>query len=302
MRPEFVPFVSLRERDSGGGIGEAMEYPSGALTSQSSAVLLIHGYNNGVKDATAAYKRFVTLQESLGRVNAHVVAVYWPGDNWEGPLFYMQALKRVPEIAERLARAIHRAARARAFFRLSIIAHSLGCRLTLETIAQLQTILNAEPVPGFVLERVVFMAGAVPTFALEPDSKKPRPLRGALQFFRGALNMFSEADKVLHFAFPPGQTAAGGGLFPTALGRRQWVAGSDVYPPMRQERNQGADHSDYWGGNSKNTASINQAARIARSFIDLGGAPAREIAARTTASAATLPARSTIDARVVAAR
>ncbi len=122
----------------------------------------------------------------------------------------------------------------------------MGCRLTLELLKELR---NKSDIS---VGRVVLMAGAVPTFMLEPRPDKHK-LRDAIDtvLTDAGLSLYSSNDKVLAYAFPLGQSAATGeGFFPTALGHEFWA---DAVAPVKltQQENPDADHSDYWGWNQK---------------------------------------------------
>lgn len=289
MSRRFEPSLSYREKTAGGGVrGIPLETLSRILTRHSSVVLLLHGYNNDLEDASAAYTRFQGL---LGEVRANVVGVFWPGDNWEGPLYYMRAIGQAQKVAPLLAGDLHTAAWARGHYRIDIVAHSLGSRLALETIRELLDRLRTYPVPGLTIGRIVFMAGAVPTHYLEVGPGSPRSLRGAIGALEAAMSLYSEDDRVLHYAFPLGQSAAREGFLPVALGRRGWPGGALLTPALRQERNQGAGHSDYWGGGSKNEQALGQAARYVRGFIDLGVPQVRELEPRGLAERPSSPGR-----------
>lgn len=283
MARYFEPSLSYRLSDKGGGIRDfGVLSPGGRLTQFDSILFFVHGYNNDQEAASASYKHFVEL---LGTgVRATIVGVYWPGDNWSHGAYYLGALAKVRTIARRFARDIHDAAVETGKLEISFVAHSLGCRLTLETIHALNELLRHQPVAGLKLRRVVFMAGAVPTDLLEQQ----QPLNTAVQHSGiAAKSLYSEADRVLHYAFPLGQTLAGGGFFPTALGRTHWRGASALNPALQQAENPTADHSDYWGSASTNAVAQQHAALEVRGFIPLGGPPAP----RTTPSHLTTTAR-----------
>ncbi|WP_192825301.1 alpha/beta hydrolase [Rufibacter sp. LB8] len=166
MESYYAPSVSYwdgrgtRVRDNG------LLKPSSALN-QSNPVLFIHGYNNDQRDASAAYTRFMGLLGSPAGPNARVVGVYWPGHNWEGALFYMQAIGKAKEVAPKLAQDLYTQARNRGYLKVDIVAHSLGCRLTLETVREILALRRRDGerhiLPAcLVVGKVVFMAGGGP--------------------------------------------------------------------------------------------------------------------------------------------
>ena len=289
----FAPFVSFRLSERGGGVRDfAALSEAGLLTSGRPIVFFVHGFNNDLRAASAAYARFLPL---LGGVSAQIVGVYWPGDSWAGGANYMQALERVPAIGERFARLLHASALGSGRLDVSFVSHSLGGRLVLETLRALAGLVAHRPLASLAIHRVVFMAGAVPTALLELR----RALHGVLRAFDArAMSLYSEADRVLQYAFPLGESLAADAFFPTALGRRRWGGAGALQPPMSQLENPRADHSDYWGSGSRNAASIEHAARAVRGFVPLGGMPA----ARTVASRSTTAGRVSGETREVSRR
>lgn len=271
--------------------GTSPEAARALLAKAPGAVLLLHGYNNGEKDARAAYDQFLRYQPEA---RAPVVGVLWPGDNWTGPLYYMQAIGVAERTAPLLAADLHAAAQRWPTYHLDIIAHSLGTRLALETVQRLLELLRARPVPGLRLGRLVLMAGAVPTAYLDATIDTPNTLADVLPRLEGVMSLYSEKDRVLQWAFPLGQSVVGERVLPVALGRRQWGGGNAVLPPLRQERNAGAGHSDYWGGSSRNKEQLRQAATFIKQFVPrLGQEPSRPTPTRLPLS------REVEDSRVV---
>src|SRR5215207_6543603 len=107
---EFVPHVSFRERPGGGAVArEGRKNPEATLTRYDTLVLLIHGYNNDQEGGARAFFGFRTLQVELGQLSANLVGIFWPGDNWSGPLFYMQSLGQARRTAEALANELRKA-------------------------------------------------------------------------------------------------------------------------------------------------------------------------------------------------
>ena len=296
------PNASYRLKSSGGGIRNPGKIePDGALTSVGTLVLLIHGYNNDEGEAERSYEQFFTRQEEIAPVFANVVSVYWSGDNWEGAVYYMQAISKAKDTAPLLAADLCKAATAKGYLSVNIIAHSLGCRLALETIEQVKKILMNDPAPiPIIISSVIFMAGAVPVSYI--DNNKDGRLRAALEKAGKTMSMYSKKDTVLHWAFGIGESLGGDGFFPRALGRKYWEAGDLVPVKMRQEENTGAGHSDYWGGDSKKTEQLKRAAGYIRSFVDLGTPPPRTVEARSIDASETIPARETTQGRTVDVR
>lgn len=270
-------------------------------------VLLIHGYNNDAQDAQKAYEGFHARQRDLdadarygdGRT---FVEVYWPGDaawGFASFLFYMGSIKHAIQTAERFSGYL--AKHLRNAVRIDIVAHSMGCRLGLELLRS----LGNQPVAPLI-ERIVFMAGAAPTFMLEQRSP-PRRLRPSYdQWLRdGARSLYSGSDMVLALAFPAGQSLAPGaeGFLPTALGHAKWTD-STVPPNLDQQENPKAGHGDYWGWNTKPKplrCAIN-AAREVRSYLQFPSAGSRTMDERSPVENSILDARPNPTMREIAGR
>ncbi len=257
MALEPTARLSFRQRAQGGEVKpEPSEPEYRQLTGRRHPLLLIHGYNNDLKAGEEAYRGFEALQRELANLDddtpvagGRLIQIYWPGDaDWGivSPLFYPWSIGRARRTAAALADTLARAARESGHKQLDIVAHSMGCRLTLELLKALRSKSD------ITVGRVVLMAGAVPTFMLEPRPDR-HDLRDAFDkvLSEAGLSLYSSSDVVLAFAFPLGQSAATGeGFFPTALGHEFWA---DAVAPVNltQRENPGADHSDYWGWNQK---------------------------------------------------
>lgn len=223
----------------------------------SKLVLLIHGFNVTEDDAFATYRRFCTEQQQLADLDASAnvaddrafIEVDWPGGidaakavSWAG---YWLAISQAKELGPRIAADLDAAARRFGHLTLDIVAHSLGCRLAIETLRALG--------PNITVTGIVFQAAAVDVEQLE-SAQDRYGLRSALLNARCRIHsLYSEGDQVLLLAFPGGQAleAAGWKKVPTALGYTRWDQGSILGTALRQVQIAGAGHSDYWGGEGK---------------------------------------------------
>jgi pimeloyl-ACP methyl ester carboxylesterase len=249
--------LSFRQRPQGGEVKpEPSEPEYRQLTGRRHLLLLIHGYNNNLKVSEEAYRGFEDLQRELAGLDddspvagGRLVQIYWPGDaDWGivSPLFYPWSIERARQTAAALADILARAARESGHKQVDIVAHSMGCRLALELLKELRSKSD------ITVGRVVLMAGAVPTFMLEPRPDR-HELRAAFDrvLSEAGLSLYSSSDLVLSVAFRLGQsTATGEGFFPTALGHEFWA---DAVAPVKltQQENPNAGHSDYWGWKQK---------------------------------------------------
>lgn len=301
--------LSFRLQEVG---GEARSIPTvsdaAALSSAQHVVLLIHGYNNNYQDAVDAYNGFHARQQDLDStarygVGRTFVEVYWPGDaDWGmvSAMFYMQSIRRARETASAFARFLAERFVAGSV-RFDIVAHSMGCRLSLELLRALEAFQ-----PTLDIGRMVLMAGAVPTNMLV-DEQPPRRLRPAYDRLlrEGVRSLYSGSDMVLAWAFPAGQTLAGGeesGL-PTALGHAYWVDHS-VPLNMGQIENPSSGHGDYWGWNTESQPLLcaQKAAQEVRGFLQFPSVGSRHVSARPLRESSAVEARETAKQRDIVIR
>lgn len=231
---------------SGDEVAPAIAGEERLRNSDASHILfLVHGYNNSHKDAEDSYKLFIdNLLESIRRGGSRngpdlVAKFHWPGDvsTMLGTTAgYPLDITNARTAAERVAALFNRLVRARPALRITLVGHSMGCRLILEALKRHgQQQLAAVGVVGL-------MAAASPVEFCERNGRlfpTGQPPRHMLKFF-------SEQDSVLQFAFPLGQWLA-----------YQWQIEDDNYsramgrhgdPPefgrtISRPQNK---HGDYW--------------------------------------------------------
>jgi pimeloyl-ACP methyl ester carboxylesterase len=289
--------LSYREDAVGGEVSARPKISDELAIKQAQhLVLLIHGYNNDTQAAKDAYEGFHARQRDLDAgerygIGLTFVEVYWPGDaawGFASFLFYMGSIKRAIKTAGHLADYLTR--NIGNLVRIDIVAHSMGCRLATEL---LRTLGNQPITPQ--IERIVFMAGAIPTFMLEQRNPSRRLRPSYDQVLRdGARSLYSGSDMVLALAFPAGQSLAPGeeGFLPTALGHAKWTDPT-VPNNLDQQQNPGAGHGDYWGWNDKPKPlkCATKAAQEVRSYLQFPSSGSRTMNERSMVENIILEAR-----------
>src|SRR5205807_5983625 len=207
-------------------------------------IILIHGYNVNRPSGEASFNAFGQLLQSHNvpelSVLGQVIGFLWPGDEdikVIAGLFYPAKMQAARDSAARLAEFLLTLRGPNgAPMQILLVAHSLGNRLSLEMLTDLLALPNRTwgRIEGFVL-----MAAAVIVGEVDVQGR----LSAAAKSVR-TRTLFSEADKVLHWAFPPGETAALEGFFPQAVGRfgnptSTWTDRFDLQP---------YDHGNYFPG------------------------------------------------------
>lgn len=257
---------------------------------RSRLVMLVHGFDNTYADARHNYSNFTGLlqkmfEEGRSRVSDLLAKFYWPGDAKHLGLLsrvtYPRQITNAKKSSERLAdflRELHGPGGGP--IQLDFIAHSLGCRMVLETISAL--VHNRE------LKRlriyfglICLMAPAVQVDMVE--SKKTllgRFLSKPEQHNKNLLKLLilhSSSDWALGFFFRCGQWFAGEGFTSEALGKCRppsSVPGEKVAVDELR-------HEDYW----KSDLSANHVAK------GLGLGDVREIPPRHLPKHWSLPER-----------
>lgn len=243
--------LSLRSDATGGGILPQVAGSLGSYGSQ--LIFLFHGYNDSLAVARQSYASF--LQNFPGTGNplhdkwlSVIHPVFWPGDKAWGPLsaagypFEMGTAKQSAAVfADFLATL---SVPAGGMLDIYFIAHSLGNRVVLELLFALQAMKAAGRLSSQIqFKGFCMMAAAVPISVVESNAN----LYDAATVSAVRRTLYSEADTVLHFAFPIGETAAREGFFPTAIGRfgqppSDWTAETEMFI----SHGHGYNHGDYW--------------------------------------------------------
>lgn len=210
--------ISVRHDDVGGSVAQDVFPPPEKFTLTTSRILiLIHGYNNTLKNARESYGEFLKNSglDGMAKVG-QVCGFFWPGDKDLSVFSFLSyPLEVTPAIksAEALHRFLSKLKPPGGWpLEVIIVCHSLGNRVGLELIKK----YISENRPGnMCYQAACLMAAAVPVSMVEDPGNL---LPAALEMQR-SLVLYSASDAVLHWAFPVGQTAAGEGFFPRAVGR-----------------------------------------------------------------------------------
>jgi len=257
-----VQFISARVDDAGGPVSNTIT-PTNFSPRAPRLIILIHGYNVNRPNGEASFNAFGQLLQSHNvpelSVLGQVIGFLWPGDvdiKFIAGLFYPVKMQAARDSAARLAEFLLALRGPNGSpMQVVLVAHSLGNRLSLEMI----TDLLAQPnrpwgrIEGFVLMAAAVIVGDVDTQGrLSPAAKSLRTRA-----------LFSEADKVLHWAFPPGETAALEGFFPQAVGRfgnpySTWTDRFDLQP---------YDHGNYFPGLMRTGRLDDRSAQYVAQFI-----------------------------------
>ncbi|MBR2270644.1 DUF726 domain-containing protein [Sphingobium sp.] len=201
-------------------------------------ILLLHGYNVKERDgqiAMAAMRH--ALGEGCPSLRSQILTVTWPGNEswWRGgAATYFSKVQVARATGERLRDAmVSDYALGLGSRELVIVAHSLGCRVTLEFLKRLDRASRPAMLEKVV---VVLMAAAVPTH-LDALFQSARDNADEIVI------LHSTDDWVLRSFFRVGQWLAGEGKLPEALGH----AGNPRTPPWSFDQQMvGYGHGDYW--------------------------------------------------------
>jgi pimeloyl-ACP methyl ester carboxylesterase len=256
--------ISLRETVIGGPPRRsAWLFPPKLLQRGRRMLLMIHGFNVSLCQAGCAFEKFEANLNLYWR--ARSVSLYWPGDvqNWFAfsrvrkglptkawsAVNYPRQIGHARQCAQLLLDSFRAALSARAAqppMELVIVAHSLGCRLTLEF---LQRLIGAGLKRAMSIPLVVLMAAAVPRYLVRPGA----PLARAIRLPKKVVVYKSRSDLVLTGAFRPGQIlewSVAHGLNPLARGAIGRQGCGPQIPRKIREIEGDRGHSDYWPDNT----------------------------------------------------
>lgn len=270
--------LSVRKQPIGGDVAASVSASGASMNGRREATLLIHGYNNSQKEADGSFDAFSNDLNAISpATDFGLFGFYWPGDTHIkiiSALSYPVELGPAKDSATRLFEFLRGLSGPEGTpMVVRVVAHSLGCRLTLEL---LQRFLQSMQQVQVVFGSVSLMAAAVPVGKAQRDGEFGTVIQAVK-----SQALYSTVDRVLQLAFPIGETAALDGFFPQAVGRHGnppiWSG-----PALRMSYS----HGDYWSGN--------ESASAVAAFL---GAPvhplpaSNAIAARDTLASAGAPER-----------
>lgn len=212
-------------------------------------LILIHGFNNSQAQAQESYELFYArIEEHLrsSRTTPDAVAFFhWPGNyaqaRFDAAAWYHIDIERARDSARRLAEYLAGFTDP-ASLRVTMVGHSLGCRLILLTLKS----LNAPPIPN--VEIVSLMAPAIPVELVSNPADpilQDDDLTLVVGSPRRVLKFFSRKDWALWGAFPAGQEAAYlGGIEKRYFAEAVGLNGNPASLGVSLETTNG--HGDYW--------------------------------------------------------
>ena len=167
-----------------------------ALVGHEQVTFLIHGFN---VDEPSGIQSLSKLAEELSAsVSGAIVFVLWPGDSPIGPLSYSftegeQAKDTALELARFIETHVTRS------IPVNFVAHSLGCRVALETIKRLYHMARGRK-GIYPVKQVCLLAAAVDDYCLSiPANYKPAAERA-----ERVVVLSSVSDNVLRLIYPLG--------------------------------------------------------------------------------------------------
>lgn len=237
--------LSVRTATKGGGVAASVRELHGTAAGSRRMIIFIHGFANNQHKANRSYKQmYLRLADwkDLSPVRLRQVWwFYWPGDvnaPVVNQLSYPWQISRAKQSASLLATFLLELSRAAGrALEVLFVAHSLGNRVMLETIREIES-LSGRARERPIIRSTVLMAAAIPDRYCEPNGPLPKGDPTRIE-----TNLYSRLDKVLKYAFRMGQTAAGEGFFPVAVG----YSGK---PSSRWSSSfvTNYGHGDYWSG------------------------------------------------------
>ena len=232
-------------------------------------VLLIHGYNVNEKKAMKAYNKFKVNLLNVSRFyEREILTFIWPSDfvgfpivNLIDPFFYSIKIDHAKDCSNPMYQFLLDLEKKKDnALELIIIAHSLGCRLILETLKKLIEDDNFKGKIKFIL---VLMAAAIPVELVKNNQSYRSFIKEKVH---KKIVLYSKDDKILSKAFPFGQTinSIENTNFPEAVGLNG-NPNDGLWSYSKYMK--GFDHGSYW--KKKETAKVIAYELGERKFLSL---------------------------------
>jgi pimeloyl-ACP methyl ester carboxylesterase len=207
-------------------------------------LILVHGYNNTTTQATQSFVKQIGLLKNYFRKSRYapdaIAFFHWPGNYGVRGLSlmgYPADIERAIDSADRLAGYLANFPRPAdpGAFKVTIIGHSLGCRLILEMLTRLPNELSPN------VQVVSLMAPAVPIELVDTAGA----LQNAVLPPRNLLKCYSHQDLALWLGFPKMQWAA----YKLGIEQQNYQEAVGLYGnpiSIRRGVQTYHGHSDYW--------------------------------------------------------
>jgi len=231
--------------EHGGPVRDAVDDPDNLRGMECRHLLiLVHGYNNTTTQANKSFVNQIGLLKrhfGTSRYAPDAIAFFhWPGNygvRGFSLLGYPADIQRAIDSADRLASYLANFPRPAdpGAFKVTIVGHSLGCRLILEMLTRLPNVLNPN------VQVVSLMAPAVPIELVDTAGT----LHAAVLPPRNMLKCYSHQDLALSVGFPQMQWAA----FRLGIEQENYPEAVGLYgnpAAMCKGVQTYHGHSDYW--------------------------------------------------------
>jgi pimeloyl-ACP methyl ester carboxylesterase len=241
--------ISVRQPNtpSGGGLAGEVRLESGFIDGHNEVLILIHGYNNDQDSAHYEYEIFLShLGAKFASYTGQPAEFYWPGDTPNrivSTLSYPNQIHPAIQSGGMLADYLQgRFGPQGGPVVINLVGHSLGCRVVLELLAR----WTGGVPPNIRLGVVALMAAAV----LVRHADAGGQLRAASTLSSKSFVLYSQGDSVLRWTFPLGETVAGEGDFPSAVGLNGDPSNTWYARLAMAEDGTAYNHLSYWEGES----------------------------------------------------
>ncbi len=247
---DFISEITVRMDPRGGRLRTKADAKGHIDTSgETHLVLLIHGFAVNEEDARRAYQSFRNNLPSDRKMQ--LTQFFWPGDAHVSSIRSKLGYSWMPDRAEEAALLLEEilieklARQGTGTINLYIVAHSLGCRLTLETLRLLRSHKNRVRI-----RLVVLMAAAVPLYEIKPNSSSLARFNLRKMNSEQIQVHYSRRDLVLRYIFQAGQLASASNPMNRISGRR--ALGSVGLPKSYDQMHHINDyktrngHGGYW--------------------------------------------------------